>query len=163
MSIRQNQGAYNTVRRQADQSGDQFLRTLGRSEAYKKDVKRLREEQIDIRNAIAFAEDRTAMIEWAQEVDTARRASIRSESRSTEDAVNAYEKIRGLVYELAVAEIERGGFYTHVTGADGQTKKGAAERRLELRKKGRYTVPFASPMSSFNDTTNIKILSLKGD
>lgn len=163
MSIRQNQGAYQTVRKQADKSGDQFLRTLSRSEAYKKDVKSLREEQIDIRNAIAFAEDRTAMIEWAQQVEEARRSSMRSEIRAKDDAVSAYQKLRNLVYELAVAEIEQGGFYAHVTGASGQVKPDAESRRLELRKKGRYAVPFAAPMSSFSDTTNIKILSLKGE
>lgn len=163
MSIRQNQRAYETVRRQADESGDQFRRTVDRSESYTKNGKRLREEQIDVRSAIAFAEDREAMIKWAEEVERVRRGVASNEKRAKEEVESGYTKLRNLVYELAVAEIERGGFYAHVVGIDGKIKKDDKARRIELRKKGRYTVPFASPMSSFNDSTNIKILSIKGE
>lgn len=160
MSIRQSQAAYNAVRRQSDTFGDQFRRVLDRQDSYVKNAKRLREEVIDLRSAVAFAEDKDAMIEWVSKVDQERRRNVRVEAAAKKDAVEAYETLRSLVYELAVAEIEKGGFYTHVVGTDGSVKKDDS-RRIALEKKGSYTVPFATPMAAFNDSTNIKIYSLK--
>lgn len=160
MSIRQSQAAYNAVRRQSDTFGDQFRRVLDRQDSYVKNAKRLREEVIDLRSAVAFAEDKEAMIEWVSKVEKERRRNVEVEGKAKEDALEAYSTLRSLVYELAVAEIEKGGFYTHVIGTDGTVKKDE-ERRIALGKKGSYTVPFMTPMVSFNDSTNIKIYSLK--
>ena len=160
MSIRQSQGAYLAVRRQADQFGDQFRRMLDRYESYTKNAKRLREEVIDLRAAVAFAEDKTAMTEWVATVEKERRRNVELEQTSKASVEDGYRTLRALVYELAVAEIERGGFYAHVIGTDGTVKKDEA-RRVALEKRGSYTSPFASPMASFNDSTNIKIYSLK--
>lgn len=161
MSIRQSQAAYLAVRRQSDMYGDQFRRTLDRQGAYTKNAKRLREEVIDLRAAVAFAEDKEAIIEWVNTVEKERRRNVVLESEAKENVSSSYDELRSLVYELAVAEIEKGGFYAHVVGVDGTVQKDSA-RRVSLEKKGSYTVPFTSPMSSFNDSTNIKIYSLKG-
>lgn len=160
MSIRQSQAAYLAVRRQGDTYGDQFRRTLDRHEAYTKNAKRLREEVIDLRTAVAFAEDKDAMIEWVNTVEKERRRNVVLETEAKKNVTGSYETLRSLVYELAVAEIEKGGFYAHIVGTDGTVQKDEA-RRIKLEKKGSYTIPFASPMASFNDATNIKIYSLK--
>ncbi|MBA4293748.1 hypothetical protein C0431_12370 [bacterium] len=161
MSIRTNQAAYLAVRRQSDTFGDQFRRSMDRHDAYKKNAKRLLEEVIDLRSAIAFAENRDAMIEWVSTVEKERRRNVTLENETRSHMQSSYGTLRSLVYELAVAEIEKGGFYAHVVGTDGTVLKDE-DRRVYLEKKGSYTIPFASPLKSFNDSTNIKIYSDKG-
>lgn len=162
MSIKNAVKAYDYLRAHIDQSISHLVRNIERNEQYGNTVKRLQESAIDMKSALLVVEDRAMTLEAIDEMEAVKK---NLQGRYEQGKISEQEMHRQLAYsvfEVAAAEIERGGFHAHAIGTNGQVKVREESRRIDLGRKGHYSYILNVPLSKWRDVTNIKIVPVKG-
>lgn len=162
MSIKNAVKAYDYLRSHIDQSINHLVRNIERNEQYAGTVKRLQESAIDMKSALLVVEDRATTLQSIDEMEAVKK---NLQGRYEQGKISEQEMYRQLAYsvfEVASAEIERGGFHAHAIGTNGQAKVKEESRRIDLGRKGQYSYILNVPLSKWRDVTNIKIVPVKG-
>lgn len=162
MSIKNAVKAYDYLRSHIDQSVSQLVRSIERNGKYSSAAKTLQESAIDLKSALLSVENRTMTLEMIEQIETSKKATQARYMQGKISEQEMYRQLAHAVFEVAAAEIERGGFHAHAIGTDGKSKIKEGTRRIELGRKGGYSYILSVPISSWRDVTNIKIVPVKG-
>lgn len=162
MSIKNAVKAYDYLRGHIDNSVSQLVRIMERNGGYADSVKALHESAIDLKSALLVVENRTITLETIDQMEAAKK---RTQERYLQGKLTEEEMYRELAYatfEVAVAEIDRGGFHAHAIGTNGKNKVKEESRRVDLGRSGSFSYIISVPISRWRDVTNIKIVPVKG-
>lgn len=162
MSIKNAVKAYDYLRGHIDASVNQMVRLMERNDSHQSLIVRLQESAIDLKSSLQVVEDRTMTLEAINSLETVRK---QTQKRFLEGKISEEQMHRELahsVFEVAAAEIEKGGFHAHAIGTNGKVKVIKESRRVELARKGKYSYLFSAPINRWRDVTNIKIVPVKG-